>query len=178
MKDTINLLPKKTVEEKGVKRQKQRVYVLVGGAIFLLVLVWVIPLVILANAKNTEQELLVQIGQKEDSLGKLSASENLYRDIFQRASAASVLLEERNAFLQTTKNVASLVSADLVIRNVVIDKNHVKLTVAATSLAPVLAYLESLENGEKIGKFMTKAAISSILIGKTVGYAVVLEGDL
>ena len=178
MKNTINLLPKKTVEEEGVTRQKQKVYLLVGGGILLLILLWATPLIILANAEKTEQELLLQIEQKEASLGKLSVSEILYRDIFQRASAASVLLESKNTFLQTTKNVASLVSGGLAVRNVVIDKTHVELTVAAATLTPVLAYLESLENDGKIEKFTKKATISSILIDKTVGYEVALEGDL
>lgn len=178
MKSTINLLPKKSPQEEQSQRAKQRVYIVSGALFFLLLLLWIIPLFFLSNLKSREETLRKEVDEKENVLGLLSESERLYQDVFQRSSAAITLLQTKEQFLEATKDIRGIISEGLTIKNISIGKDSAKITVTTQSLPTISSYLENLEKGTAIKEFMKDTVISSVLLDRSIGYQVIVEGNL
>lgn len=179
MKQSINLLPKKSPQEEGAKQQKQKTYARIAGGFFLLLLFLLSPFVFLQNVKEKERKLTSQITEKEKTLAMLSESEQLYRIVYNRASAARVLLQNKKKFLQEIQNLQRFVTPGVAIKSFAVSQDGaIKLTITAPDISTTRDLLDHLELIARDKSLVKNLAISSISTDRAVGYEVKIEGEL
>lgn len=173
----INLLPKKSPEEEIIRRKKRETYVFVAAVCLAFFLVWLIPFIFLQTLKIRERSLQAAITAKEASIRQLSEQERLYKTVFHKAAAASVILDSRETFLTDLVNVEQLLTSGITMKNITLNKDKVKMSVNTADVGLVIAYLTRLED-EGATKFLKDLSIASVGINPISGYDVTLEGTL
>lgn len=177
MKDTINLLPKKGLEEPKERARVTRRVVSGSFIILLFVLAWLIPFIILLRFTQEHDGVLAKIKQKEESLKGLSSEESAYRNVFNKAKGAQVIFQKKQSFLQHLADIKTI-TQPVLIKSITLDTDTVKLTIATADTISILTYLNTLEDEGSRQKIFKALTISSIGVSKTGGYEVKIEGTL
>lgn len=178
MKSTINLLPKKDPQEEYRKQRKMFMYFATGGLFALLFFAWGVAFSILQFRINLRDRLLSDITQKEQSIKSYEPVEILYKDVYNKATAAILLFKTRDLFLKNMSNVKGLVNKDVDITNITLDKNKVKATVVATDIASISQFMNTLEDQNRGLAIFSTLNLVNIAINKTTGYEIKIEGEL
>lgn len=176
MKNTINLLQKKSPQEQRGKRKQRFILGAFGGIFFLLLFAWGISFLQQGRLVSSENELLANIDQKEKSIKSLFATERLHNTVYNKASAAMMLIKNEELFLNNINKVKKYINPGLSIKEITIDKEKVKVSVIATDIGSISQYISQLEDENRRKQVFKTLTLSQITIDKARGYEVRIEG--
>ena len=177
MKSTINLLPKKNIQEKAVQRKRQFIAVLAVIIALVIAVSWLVPYLFLQNLKARERELISQVSQREKDVSLLSDTETLYRTVFNRARAVAYILQNQEKFAKDIETIRGLVQKDTAMEGMSLNKGNVDMKVSSLQTSAIFAYLRKLESDE-MPRLFSELTINGISIDKFRGYDVKTEGIL
>ena len=178
MKNTINLLPKKSPEEKKAKRKQKITIAFVLATFLLLLLVWGALFLQKENLRREGEDLHATISQKEKSIESMFETEYLYRTVYSKSSAASALLENKETFLRNIDNVEAYINPGLSIKDITVDTQGASLLVVATDISVISDYLKKLEDEGRRKQIFKNLVLSQIALDRAGGYQVGIEGVL
>lgn len=178
MKKTINLLPQESPEEKEAKQKRRRRIIIALSLVFFVFLGWLLPFIVLQTMRVQENALNLDIEKYENSIKKQADVEQVYRNVFNKVSAANVVFDKQRIITDDVRDLKKFVGEDLTLRDVSLDKTKITMTVNSVNIDAITSYLGSLEKEGQIQSFFKNLIISSVSIDKLSGFQVKLEGTL
>jgi hypothetical protein len=175
MKDTINLLPKKSLEIR-TKGGRGKSFLPFGIILSLFLFIWLIAFFIQVAISGQRQKIRSEIAKQEQVIKSRNADELAYRTVFNKAKAAEFVFAGEQAFLAHLRGARNLANEGITIREITIGATSAKLTVGTSDIAPLLNYLTTLEGEGQKGQVFKKLTITSI-DGNKSGYEVKIEGS-
>lgn len=175
MKSSINLLPKRGPEDKEEEARKRKIFLLAGSVVCIAFLAWLGPFILLQNAQAKQRTILSQIDTTAKNIEGLSETAHLYKNIFNKATAANSIVQKHNSFLAMVGDAKALVSTGVGIKNITISNANMKMAVIGNDMGSIIGYVRQLEENRPPKLFKT-LAVSSITAGNTGGYEVKIEG--